>query len=310
VATNLNLDQWRQGLPEIVRSCAADWSLRVGTPFAPGAGGFAAPVERADGSTAVLKVVLPHRESEHEADALDVWDGEGAVGLLERDQARHALLVERCEPGTPLSKARREDPLQVVADLLPRLWKPATTPFRSLSTEAAWWTSYLERRWEEFSRPFERRLLDAALEFLTELPATQGQQVLVHQDLHGDNVLAAAREPWLVIDPKPLTGEREFALAPIVRSSELGHSPHAIRRRLDRLSGDLGLDRERARCWRRWARPSPGCSTPRTSRTTPRQHGGCSTCSQHTSGTASKLVRRIPPTDLALRVRPRLRDTG
>jgi len=184
----------------------------------------------------VLKVVLPHRESEHEADALDVWDGEGAVGLLERDQARHALLVERCEPGTPLSKARREDPLQVVADLLPRLWKPATTPFRSLSTEAAWWTSYLERRWEEFSRPFERRLLDAALEFLTELPATQGQQVLVHQDLHGDNVLAAAREPWLVIDPKPLTGEREFALAPIVRSSELGHSPHAIRRRLDRLT--------------------------------------------------------------------------
>lgn len=48
-------------------------------------------------------------------------------------------------------------------------------------------------------------------------------QVLLHQDLHADNVLRAGREPWLVIDPKPLTGEREFGVAPIVRSFELGH---------------------------------------------------------------------------------------
>jgi streptomycin 6-kinase len=73
--------------------------------------------------------------------------------------------------------------------------------------------------------------------------------VLLHQDLHADNVLHSEREPWLVIDPKPLTGEREFSLAPIVRSFELGHSPHAVRTRLDRLSAELGLDRDRARGW-------------------------------------------------------------
>jgi streptomycin 6-kinase len=71
----------------------------------------------------------------------------------------------------------------------------------------------------------------------------------VHQDLHGENVLAAEREPWLVIDPKPLAGEREFALAPIVRSFEFGHSRSEVLRRLDRLSGELALDRERARGW-------------------------------------------------------------
>ena len=59
--------------------------------------------------------------------------------------------------------------------------------------------------------------------------------MLVHQDLHGDNVLAAQREPWLVIDPKPLAGEREFAVAPIVRSAELGHSKRDVLYRLDRL---------------------------------------------------------------------------
>jgi streptomycin 6-kinase len=73
--------------------------------------------------------------------------------------------------------------------------------------------------------------------------------VLLHQDLHGGNVLAAGREPWLAIDPKPLVGEREFAVAPIVRSPELGHSRRAVVGRLDRLTSDLGLERDRARGW-------------------------------------------------------------
>jgi streptomycin 6-kinase len=73
--------------------------------------------------------------------------------------------------------------------------------------------------------------------------------VLLHQDLHAQNVLRAEREPWLVIDPKPLAGEREFGVAPIVRSLELGHSRRHVVGRLDRLTGELGLDRERARLW-------------------------------------------------------------
>jgi streptomycin 6-kinase len=81
------------------------------------------------------------------------------------------------------------------------------------------------------------------------LPGTQGELLLLHQDLHGENVLAAQREPWLVIDPKPLLGEREFGVAPIVRSFELGHSRRDVLYRFDRLTAELGLDRERARGW-------------------------------------------------------------
>ncbi len=73
--------------------------------------------------------------------------------------------------------------------------------------------------------------------------------MLLHQDLHADNVLAARREPWLVIDPKPLSGEREFGIAAIVRSYELGHSRREVVYRLDRLTAELDLDRERARRW-------------------------------------------------------------
>jgi streptomycin 6-kinase len=208
-----------------------------------------APAVTADGQDVVLKVQEPHRESEHEAEALRLWDGDGAVRLLDEEPEEYALLLERCLPGTPLSAAGAETALDVFVELLPRLWKPAGQPFRSLAAEAAWWADSLEASWERFGRPFERRLLDAALEALQELPRTQGPAVLLHQDLHGDNVLAARRERWLAIDPKPLAGEREFGIAPIVRSRELGHSRAEVLGRFDRLVSELSLDRDRARGW-------------------------------------------------------------
>jgi streptomycin 6-kinase len=207
------------------------------------------PADLPDGTPAVLKLVYPHRESEHEADALELWDGEGAVRLLARDDERRALLLERCQPGTYLSERAQDEALGVLIGLLPRLWKPAGAPFRPLAEEAAWWLETLPPAWEAAGRPYERWLLEAGLEALRELAPTQGEQVLVHQDLHGENVLAAQREPWLAIDPKPLAGEREFALASIVRSFELGETRDDVVHRLDRLSAELGLDRERARGW-------------------------------------------------------------
>jgi streptomycin 6-kinase len=232
------------GLITLADELAADWGLKLGEPYAPGAEGHTLRAQLADGTPAVLKIVVPHRENEHEADALELWEGEGAVRLLARDDERHAILIERCEPGTYLSTLPLADALDVLIGLLPRLWKQAGNAFHTLEDEAEWWLEYLPRE----SR-LERRLLDAAIGWLRELAPTQGEQVLLHQDLHGENVLAAHREPWLVIDPKPLLGEREFAVAPIVRSFEFGHSRRDALHRLDRLTSELGLDRERARGW-------------------------------------------------------------
>jgi streptomycin 6-kinase len=239
--TGLDRASWEEELPRLVGECAEQWNLQLEEPFA---GGYASHVVPA--GDAVLKIQWPHRESEHEADALELWQGDGAVRLLARDDERRALLLERCRPGAPLTECA----LKVFVDLLPRLWKPAGRPlFRPLAEEAAWWASTIRGEWERVGKPFEESLVDAAILTLEELAATQGEHVLLHQDLHPDNVLAAEREPWLVIDPKPLVGEREFAVAPIVRSFELGHSRRAVVGRLDRLTSELGLDRERARGW-------------------------------------------------------------
>lgn len=241
--------EWLERLPRLVEECRDRWSLTLGEPYRYAYASLAMPAGLPDGTAAVLKIQFPDRESAHEAEALRRWDGGGAVRLIDHDRDRAALLLERAEPGTALRDAGAEVALDVFAGLLPRLWVPAGEPFTTLEDEAAWWASSLEADWEAAHRPYERSLLDFALGLLGWLPGSQEDQVLVHQDLHGDNVLAASREPWLAIDPKPLLGERAFSLAPIVRSWELGHSREQVFRRLDRLSAELGVDRERARSW-------------------------------------------------------------
>lgn len=229
---HLSHGEWLRRVPDLATICCKEWGLVLGEAYALGAAGYAVRAELVDGTPCVLKLIYPHREAEREADALERWDGDGAVRLLARDDERHALLLERCDPGTWLSQWNG-DRLGVLIGLLPRLWKPADG-FHTLADELSFWEDDLDDRTRGLAH---------------ELASSQGELVLVHQDLHGDNVLAAEREPWLVIDPKPLAAEREFAVAPIVRSPELGHSRRETLQRLDRLCDELHLDRERARGW-------------------------------------------------------------
>ncbi|MEX0665698.1 MAG: aminoglycoside phosphotransferase family protein [Acidimicrobiia bacterium] len=240
---------WLAELPDVLAECKQRWSLSVGDPYPGSFVSLVMPATDADGGEAVLKIQFPHPECEHEAAALEVWDGGGVVRLLEHAPEMHALLLERCTPGTHLSASDPHEALTVLIGLLPRLWKPASAPFGSLAEEAQAWARGLPRQWERAGEPFERELVDTAVDLLRSLAESQPEQVLLHQDLHADNVLAARREPWLVIDPKPLVGERAFAVAPIVRSNELGHGRDHVLHRLDRLTDELGLDRDRARGW-------------------------------------------------------------
>lgn len=240
---------WLERLPGVAAEMAERWQLRLDDAYPGSNASFAAPATRGH-ERLVLKIQWPgDTESTHEAAALRHWNGDGAVRLIDHDAANRALLLEHCSPGTHLAQAEHVDHLGVLIDILPRLWKPAGAPFQTLADEAREWASAFEASWQAATRRCDRRLLDAAIGFVPELLADPGEQVLVHQDLHGENIVAAQREPWLVIDPKPLLAEREFALAPIIRSFEFGHSRTDVVRRLDRLTAELGLDRQRAGRW-------------------------------------------------------------
>ena len=231
--------EWLARLPRLATECAELWGLELEEPVDTP---HSLVVPAGD---VVLKLNAPsHFEADHEADALALWNGSGAVRLVARDDARRALLGERCRPGTRLWDDGRDE-VPVVSDLLQRLSREldGPHPFRRLADEAARWREEVPRRYEQGGRPFERTLLDLALDvFRSTDPRTAH---LVNQDLHGANVLRAEREPWLVIDPKPLAGERELDGVGLLRNAG---QPEAMRRWLDALA-DLGLDRARVCGW-------------------------------------------------------------
>lgn len=243
-------DRWLRALPTLVAECTARWSLRLGPAYPDAHVSYTAPVVTADGTDAVLKVQFPHPECRDEAEALRRWRGDGAVELLDEAPDQHALLLERCVPGEHLgrwSDRTGAATLGVMVDLLRRLSVPAAEPFRTLRDEAAMWVEHLGAGGRARAR--EPELVAAAVAELRELGGTSEASVLLHQDLHGANVLSATRSSWLAIDPKPLVGDPAFAVAPVVRSAELGTDRREVLERLDRLCAELDLDRDRARGW-------------------------------------------------------------
>jgi streptomycin 6-kinase len=250
---------WLRELPARVARLTERWELELelGAPFVPGGmTSYVAPARRADGSAAVLKVVLPHREARDEADALRVWAGDGAVQLLDAAREEHALLLERCVPGTPLGDLEDRDAvLDTGADVLARLWRaPAPEePFEPLAAVADWFAELVAARQVEFGRPLPDRLVDEALVALRDLPRTASARVVLHHDFHPGNVLAAERQAWLAIDPKPQVGDPAFdPLQLILQTSDPleDDDPTAtIRYRLRRLSERLDVDWERVRAW-------------------------------------------------------------
>jgi streptomycin 6-kinase len=170
-------------------------------------------------------------ESDEEADALALWDGDGAVRLLRHDRARRALLLERAEPGDDLSPLPEEEATRLAVEVATRLWRPAGSPFRSVHEHVP--------RWLANAR---------APRFAVELYERLGQRAgtLVHGDLHHHNVLRSARG-WLAIDPKPYLAEPEYD----VPSFLWNPLPTRLRHVESRIAAFVaaGLDEERIRAW-------------------------------------------------------------
>ncbi len=242
--------EWLSVLEPTVAAAVDRWGLTVGAPFDGCHVSWTAPAELPGGHPVVVKVPFPHEESRHEAEALRRWDGIGAIRLLDADEATGDLLLERAQPGRPLSSLPMDEALDVVVALLQVLTVPASRPFSEVTADGERWAATLTDRWERAGRPYPQWVLRQTLELLDgELPrARREPKMLLHQDLHGDNIVESARG-WLAIDPKPVVGPIDFAVAPVVRSFEFGHSHAAVTRRFDRLVDELELDATAALTW-------------------------------------------------------------
>lgn len=240
---------WLARLPETLRSVERRWSLTVGAPFdnEDVSCGWVAPVTLADGSSAVLKLGMPHMEGEHEVHGLRFWDGDPTVRLLEADDDLGAMLLERCQPGTALRAMPEPEQDLVIAGLLRRLWRvpSAAHPFRPLSKLMKYWSDATLADVEQWP---DTGLVSEGLRLFEELPGTASTEVLLATDLHAGNVLRSKRKPWLVIDPKPFVGDPAYDSTQHLFNCDarLHSDPDGIIRRMAEL---LGVDHERIRLW-------------------------------------------------------------
>ncbi|MGI3200904.1 aminoglycoside phosphotransferase family protein [Streptomyces sp. GLT-R25] len=231
------------------------WSLTPDGPTARGMASVVLPVTRADGTPAVLKFQELSVDNEGAALGLRVWNGEGAVRLLDHDPHTGTMLLERLDEATPLSSLTDDDTaLRILAGLLARLVAvPAPDGVRRLSDIAAAMLDQVPHALPALRDPADRRLLRICASAVAELVGEAGDRLL-HWDLHYDNVLAGQREPWLAIDPEPLAGDPGFDLWPALDSrwdavTATGNEARAVLRRFDMLTETVGLDRQRAGGW-------------------------------------------------------------
>lgn len=264
---------WLDRLPRLVRELLEEWELTPDGGSLHGKAALVLPVRTGAGRPAMLKVGWPHWEAEHEALALQHWRGRGAVALLRADPHRWALLLERLDT-TDLTGLWDVAACEIVGDLYGRLHVPAPPQLRTLSDQARRWAAELG---DAAELPVPRRMVEharsLARDFATD-DATDG--VLVHTDLHYENVLTRASTgsadgggaaegggsadgraadggaAYVAIDPKPLSGDPHYESAPMLwnRFDEYaGRLRAGVRDRFLALVDAAGLDEDRARDW-------------------------------------------------------------
>jgi streptomycin 6-kinase len=240
---------WLDRLPDTLRYLERRWSLTLSAPFdhEEVSCAWVAPVIRADGTSAVLKLGMPHMEGQHESQGLRFWNGNPTVRLMEADDQLGAMLLELCVPGTPLRARPEPEQDLVISTLLRRLWRPPAEPhpFRPLSDLMEPW---IQETLADFEQWPDKALVNEGLYLMKELPHTAAAGVLLATDLHAGNVLRAQREPWLVIDPKPFVGDPAYDATQHLFNCDvrLRSQPDATIRRLADL---LEVDHERVRLW-------------------------------------------------------------
>lgn len=248
--------EWLKNIPGLIAEYEERWALKVQPPFSLNYN-YVAPAERADGSQAVIKIGFPKdKEFQTEIDALAVFDGNAINQLLEADKDRAVILIERVMPGHPLSSLDNDDEAtRTIASVMQKLRRPLPSG-HSFITPQEWSNAIpeLKQKFDGTTGPLPAYIVDKAEGLFKGLVASSAPPVLVHGDLHHDNILLSDTKGWMAIDPKGIAAEPAYEVAAMIRNpyenlKDIADLKELLTRRIEILSEVLGLDSERIHAW-------------------------------------------------------------
>ena len=192
----------------IAAEVAAEWELQLGEPFALSRYSYVAPA----GDGVVLKVAWHgDDESLHEAQSLELWNGNGAVRLLRSDPARRALLEERAVPGDDISGL----PEELALGDRGRRRTCASGSRRASRFAGSATTSHVGSTTASGTADEGSELIPLARELYAELDV--GRETLIHGDFHHHNILRHG-DRFVAIDSKAMLGDPEYDIPSFLRN--------------------------------------------------------------------------------------------
>lgn len=243
--------KWADDFHHSLQQVTKAWGLTLRKPFSNLSFNFVAPVLCPERGEAVLKFGFPHEAFANECHALHYFGGTSAVNIFQSDPSAGKMLLEYIKPGTSLQSVKDDDrATEIAAATMQSLWKnvEANHVFPSVRDWLGAFQS-LRARFQGSTGPLCSHVFGLAEAVAAELLDSMGEPVLLHGDLHHDNIILARDRGWIVIDPKGVTGEREYEVGALLRNPDHEIYTKNFDRRIAILEAVLGFDRQRMIRW-------------------------------------------------------------
>ena len=253
---------WLASVPARLAHLSDWWSLQIGKTNISDASCIAY-AQGAEHGAVVVKLVVDQASFAAELAALDAFAGNATVRLLSSSPDDQALLLERIMPGQALSTlvnhSADETATSIAADVVLTMHTAVShsarpTDLQDIGIEGLDAIQTYRAVHQGSLQPIPANRVAHGEGILRELHDSQDHAIVLHGDLHHDNILRGGRRPWLAIDPKGRSGDPASELAAFIRNpiSELGRVPNLrafLARRIDQLVEHLGYDRPRVHGW-------------------------------------------------------------
>ncbi len=244
--------RWIENLPAILATLERRWHIKVLEPISNLSYGYVCRVFREAGDEAMLKITWPYDEEGRNSEAaLFALRSDQFVPVLEHDPEQCAVLLHKIKPGTPLHELEdNQKETQIAAQLMRTIPAPIPKdyPFQTL----AQWMNVFEHI-DRSTLPFPATMLDHAKTLGNKLEATKNCAMLVHGDLHHDNILLDEKKGWLVIDPKGIIADPIYECARFLQNIWPSHRNRdlhdLLHERITILSAQLRTDPKRIAGW-------------------------------------------------------------
>ncbi|HET9590209.1 MAG TPA: aminoglycoside phosphotransferase family protein, partial [Anaerolineales bacterium] len=195
-------EQLIANLPALIEECSQRWALTNVRPVSNLSYNFVALAKSASSSVqeVVLKIGVPREELTSEIAALRLFNSEGACRLIDCDEEKGFLLLERLQPGVMLSTLEDdEEATRIAADVMLKIWRPMESGSLLSNTQqqdvglhskfiqlSDWFDGFARLRamFGGGTGPLNEKLVERAERTAKDLLAENHQPVLMHGDFH------------------------------------------------------------------------------------------------------------------------------